>query len=54
LLQTIASQLDEPGRATLGLAVKRLYNVDPCRPDALAGETTRLREIRLRMPGAAN
>jgi hypothetical protein len=54
LLQTIAAKLDEPGRATLGLAARLLYDVDPCRPDALAGETVRLRELRLRMPGAVN
>ena len=38
LLQAVASQLDETGRATLALAAKLLYDVDPCRPDALAGE----------------
>lgn len=54
LLQTVASRLDEAGRAMLALAARLLYDVDPCRPDALAGETTRLREMRIRMPGAAN
>ena len=50
LLQGIAAQLDDTGRATLALAANVLYEVDPCRPDSLASETTRLREIRLRMP----
>ena len=45
---------DEPSRATLGLVVKLLYDVDPWRPDWLAGDIERLREIRLRMLGAAN
>jgi len=54
LLQTVASQLDDAGRATLSFAAKLLSDVDPCRPNALAGETARLREMRLRMPGAAN
>ncbi len=54
LLQTVASQIDDAGRATLALAAKLLYDVDPCRPDALAGETAPLRGMRVRMPRAAN
>jgi len=54
LLQTVAANLDEPDKERLALAARLLYDVDPGRPDALAGETVRLRELRLRMPGAVN
>ena len=54
LLQSFAGRLDDAGRATLALAARLLHDVDACRPDALAGKTTRLRELRLRMPGAVN
>jgi hypothetical protein len=49
----VIARLDDPSRATLALVARLLYDVDPCRPAALAGEKTRLLGLRLKMPGSA-